>query len=68
MPRVVYLDTPPEVLQLADLPPRVQRIIALLVRDAAFIGACDVGSVEYHWHKHGVEESIRPKLMLSLPA
>jgi len=68
MPRVVYCDTQPEILDLASLPGRVQRIIGLLVRDAAFIGACDIGSVEYHWHRQGAQEAIKPKLILCLPS
>lgn len=67
MPRLMYAEPQPDILQLANLPRRIQRIIALLVRDAQVISACDIGSVEYHWHKQNQHESIKPKLVLSLP-
>lgn len=57
-----------ESVCLAELPPRMQRIIGLLLRDAQFICAFDTGSVEYHWHRCGERDEIRPKFILNPPS
>ena len=66
--RVVTLHTGSTCLDLADLAPRVQRIIALVVRDADLLCSVDNGSVEYHFTRTPQRESVKPKITLHPPS
>lgn len=51
----------PEVLLLGDLPPRIQRMVHLLVEHQEAICLYAIGCVELHYH----EERVKPKLHLN---
>jgi hypothetical protein len=65
--KVIKLTTQVHCVDMTALAPRVQSMISLILRDAELINACDQGSLEFHFARHGTRESVRPRITLCPP-
>ncbi len=57
-----YAPAPPDVVVLTTLPPRLQRMIALLLAHETVICGYAIGCVELHFHQGNVEAKLGCRL------